>query len=136
MFLQEEFGYSDCLIATTATVEEIVTWWQEGGFHPFGEEAGHFTRRLPGEQVGPRMLIAWRPPANPCPMVGDGFSLVESIQGELCPQTSVCQYGSGDVPHVFIHAHMGADDLLIVGEREYPHPHEREWERLIWGWAE
>jgi len=59
---------------------------------------------------------------------------VENVQGRPCLQLESYEYGtSDDLPHVFIHAHMGADDVLFVGEREYPHPHEKEWERHIWG---
>lgn len=137
--MQEEYGYRSHLVGTTATIAEIKQWWAEGGFHPCsGKGSGHFTRTLPGEEVFRREILwkdsldlgpGWHPVAWPKP--GDVFHLVNRVEG------GVRYYDSWEFVYqpssVFIHFHMGEDDVLCVDGEEIPHPHAEEWSSVIFG---
>jgi hypothetical protein len=139
LFLQEEYGYRSHLVGTTATIAEIKQWWAEGGFHPCsGKDSGHFTRDLPGEEIFRRAILwkeelnpepGWRPVAWPQP--GDVFHFVDRVERGvryINPEELVYQPS-----FVFIHFHMGEDDVLCIDGEEIPHPHANEWSSAIFG---
>lgn len=143
VFLQEEYGcYGTSLVTTTATVEEIKRWWAEGGFHPCsGKDSGHFTRSLPGTEVFPRESIVWKKDLVPLengwhpvtwPKPGDVYHFVDRVEKGVKYYDSE-EYVYDGSRSIFIHFHIGSDDVLCVGEEEIPHPHEEEWDRIMFG---
>lgn len=121
IFMVEEYGYSAEVIATSATKEQILEWWEQGGKNRLVN--GEWTTcQLPGE-------ILDRKPVCFLSEFGPHSTFYPVVDNEYLNEFPH-QVKEGEI---VIHTHMGSDDWIWTGEEYLDHPQAEQFDDHIWG---